>query len=84
MPGPLSGIRIVEQAGIGPAPFAGMMLADHGATVIRVEREDRAPVIPPEYDVLGRSRASTVRLDLEKRRQHAPLPISDIRKLAVL
>ncbi|MGA9581402.1 MAG: CaiB/BaiF CoA-transferase family protein, partial [Allosphingosinicella sp.] len=61
----LSGIRIIELAGIGPAPFAGMMLADHGATVIRVEREDRPPVIPPEYDILGRSRASTVRLDLK-------------------
>ena len=56
--GALDGIRIVELAGIGPAPFAGMMLADHGATVIRVEREDRAPVIPPEFDILGRSRAS--------------------------
>jgi len=65
MPGVLEGIRIVELAGIGPAPFAGMMLADHGATVIRVEREDRPPVIPPEFDVLGRSRASTVRLDLK-------------------
>lgn len=63
--GVLSGIRIVELAGIGPAPFAGMMLADHGATVIRVEREDRPPVIPPEFDILGRSRASTVRLDLK-------------------
>jgi alpha-methylacyl-CoA racemase len=62
---PLSGIRIVELAGIGPAPFAGMMLADHGATVIRVEREDRAPVIPPKYDVLGRSRAATVKVDLK-------------------
>jgi alpha-methylacyl-CoA racemase len=65
MPGALSGIRIVELAGIGPAPFAGMMLADHGATVIRVEREDRPPVIPPQYDVLGRNRASTIRLDLK-------------------
>jgi len=44
MPGPVSEIRIVELAGIGPAPFAGMMLADHGATVIRVEREDRPRV----------------------------------------
>ncbi|HEX8620965.1 MAG TPA: hypothetical protein VF718_03270 [Allosphingosinicella sp.] len=32
MAAPLSGIRIVELAGIGPAPFAGIMLADHGAT----------------------------------------------------
>lgn len=65
MAGVLSDIRIIELAGIGPAPFAGMMLADHGATVIRVEREDRAPVIPPEFDILGRSRASTIRLDLK-------------------
>ena len=65
MAAPLSGIRIVELAGIGPAPFAGMMLADHGATVIRVEREDLPPVIPPEYDILARSRASTIRLDLK-------------------
>ena len=38
MAGPLHGIRIVEFAGIGPGPFAGMMLADHGAEVIRIER----------------------------------------------
>ena len=36
--GPLSGIRIIEFAGIGPAPFAGMMLADHGAEVVRIDR----------------------------------------------
>ena len=39
MSGPLSGIRIVEFAGIGPAPFCGMMLADHGAEIIRIDRE---------------------------------------------
>ena len=39
MPGPLAGIRILEMEGLGPAPFCGMMLADHGAEVIRVERE---------------------------------------------
>src|SRR6187549_3710309 len=39
VPGPLAGIRILEMAGLGPAPFCGMMLADHGAEVIRVERE---------------------------------------------
>ena len=38
MTGPLDGLTIIELAGIGPGPFAGMMLADHGATVIRVER----------------------------------------------
>jgi alpha-methylacyl-CoA racemase len=38
MAGPLKDIRIVEFAGIGPAPFCGMMLADHGAEVIRIDR----------------------------------------------
>jgi len=38
MTGPLSGITVVEIAGIGPGPFAGMMLADLGATVTRVDR----------------------------------------------
>jgi len=65
MAGVLEGIRIVELAGIGPAPFAGMMLADHGAAVIRIEREDQPPAIPPEFDILGRNRASTIRLDLK-------------------
>ncbi|MCZ6630652.1 MAG: CoA transferase, partial [Actinobacteria bacterium] len=36
MSGPLSGIRVVELAGLGPAPFCGMTLADLGAEVIRV------------------------------------------------
>ena len=36
--GPLSGVRIIELAGIGPGPFCAMMLADMGADVIRVER----------------------------------------------
>ena len=38
MTGPLHGLRIVELAGIGPGPFCGMMLADHGADVIRIDR----------------------------------------------
>ena len=38
MAGVLQGVTIIELAGIGPAPFCGMMLADHGARVIRVER----------------------------------------------
>jgi alpha-methylacyl-CoA racemase len=62
---PLEGTRIIELAGLAPAPFAAMMLADHGATVIRVEREDRPPVIPSEFDILARNRASTIRLDLK-------------------
>jgi alpha-methylacyl-CoA racemase len=38
MAGPLAGIRIIEFAGLGPGPFAAMMLADHGAEVIRIDR----------------------------------------------
>jgi alpha-methylacyl-CoA racemase len=64
MAGVLEGVRIVELAGIGPAPFAAMMLADHGASVVRVEREGQAPVIPPEFDILARGRSDTLSLDL--------------------
>jgi alpha-methylacyl-CoA racemase len=77
MAGVLEGLRIIELAGIGPVPFAGMMLADHGATIIRVEREDREPVIPPEFDILARGRASTIRLDL-----HSEKGAARVRELA--
>src|SRR5437868_7931159 len=36
--GPLAGVRVLELAGLAPGPFAGMMLADHGAEVLRVDR----------------------------------------------
>lgn len=62
MSGPLTGVRIIEMAGLGPAPFAAMMLADHGAEVIRIDRPD-TPHSPT--DVLLRSRKSVV-LDLKK------------------
>jgi alpha-methylacyl-CoA racemase len=61
MPGPLHGLKIVEMGGIGPAPFAAMMLADHGAEVVRVER---AGMIGFENDPLRRSRRS-ISLDLK-------------------
>ncbi|MCJ7837860.1 MAG: CoA transferase, partial [Burkholderiales bacterium] len=38
MSGPLTGVRVLEIAGIGPGPFCGMMLADMGADVLRVDR----------------------------------------------
>ena len=38
--GPLEGVRILEVAGIGPGPFAGMMLSDMGAEVIRIDRAE--------------------------------------------
>ena len=55
MAGPLAGLRIVERAGLGPGPFAAMMLADHGAEVIRVERPGNLAV---PKDPLTRSRRS--------------------------
>ncbi len=62
MTGPLHGLTIVEMAGLGPGPFAAMMLADHGATVIRVER---AGMISVPNDPLLRGRQS-IALDLKR------------------
>ena len=59
--GVLAGLRIIEMAGIGPGPFCGMMLADHGAEVIRVERPGSTPDLG---DPLLRSRRS-IALDLK-------------------
>ena len=59
--GPLSGVRIIELAGIGPGPFCAMMLADMGADVIRVDRADRVrggDASAPPADVLNRGRRS--------------------------
>jgi alpha-methylacyl-CoA racemase len=66
--GPLSGIKIVEFAGIGPAPFAAMMLSDLGADVIRIDRAANvsrgAEKSAPDPDVLNRGRRS-VGIDLK-------------------
>ncbi len=62
---PLAGIRIVEFAGLAPAPFAAMMLADHGAEVIRIERTGEVPPVPPDKEVLRRGRAEILALDLK-------------------
>ena len=62
MAGPLAGLTIVEMAGLGPGPFAAMMLADHGASVIRVER---AGMIAVPNDPLLRGRQS-IALDLKR------------------
>lgn len=66
MAGPLAGFRVVELVGIGPGPFAAMVLADLGAEVIRV---DRASAVRPgrdgsPFDVMARSRSS-VGVDLK-------------------
>ena len=68
MAGPLQGIRIIELAGIGPGPFAAMMLSDMGAEVIRVERAQAVRLPPPAtpgWDVLQRGRRN-VALDLKQ------------------
>ena len=59
MSGPLAGIRVIEFAGIGPGPFCGMMLADHGAEVIRIDRLGAQGLVSaPDRDFLNRSRKS--------------------------
>ena len=60
--GPLAGIRVVELAGIGPGPFAAMLLADLGAEVLRVDRP--AASRPAWPTVLARGRRS-VAVDLK-------------------
>lgn len=62
MGGALEGLTIVEMAGLGPGPFAAMMLADHGARVIRVERPGNLAV---PNDPLTRNRES-IALDLRQ------------------
>ena len=64
---PLDGVRVIELAGIGPAPFCGMMLADHGADVIRVDRPGGSDPLGQDQrrDVLLRSRRS-ITLDLKR------------------
>ena len=65
--GPLSGLKVIEIAGIGPGPMAAMLLADMGATVLRVDRKEPAGLGVPrplKYDLLLRNRRS-VPVDLK-------------------
>ena len=66
--GPLAGVRVVELAGIGPGPFACMMLADMGAEVVRIDRMESAREVfsvDPKVYIAGRGRRS-VAVDLKK------------------
>lgn len=68
--GPLLGIKVIEFAGLGPAPFCTMMLADMGAEVVRIDRKAADPGGPPglfdpKLDILNRARRP-VALDLKR------------------
>ena len=59
MPGPLAGFKVVEMAGLGPAPFCGMLLADMGAQVLRITRPGpTAPLQDGRFDVFARGKQS--------------------------
>ena len=64
--GPLKGVRVVEMAGLGPAPFSAMHLADLGAEVVRVARPGQKYPFPikEKFNIYDRSRRSVV-LDLQ-------------------
>ena len=65
--GPLNGLKVIELAGIGPGPMAAMLLADMGATVLRVDRKEPAGLgvqRPQKFDLLLRNRRS-VPVDLK-------------------
>ncbi|EKF17452.1 CaiB/BaiF CoA transferase family protein [Nitratireductor pacificus] len=66
--GPLSGLAVIEMAGLGPVPLAGLMLAEMGADVLRIERRDAARAflkVPPQYD-LDRHGREILKLDLKR------------------
>lgn len=71
MAGPLAGLRVIEMVGLGPCPFAAMMLADMGAEVIRIDRkalpgaENPFPMLGTKFDVMARGRRSLA-LDLKQ------------------
>jgi len=65
MAGPLRGLKVIEMVGLGPAPFCGMLLADMGAEVIRIDRPRQGADAESRWDVLARSRKSLA-IDLKK------------------
>jgi alpha-methylacyl-CoA racemase len=70
MAGPLAGLRVIEMVGLGPCPFAAMMLADMGAEVIRIDRKSAAgagpfPMLGTKFDVMARNRRALA-LDLKQ------------------
>src|SRR3972149_12235294 len=79
MSGPLTGVKVLEIAGIGPGPFCGMLLADMGADLLRVDRlqgSDLGLPVEPKYDIMSRGRRS-IALDLKQ-----PASIQTVLELA--
>lgn len=73
--GPLAGLRVIELAGAGPAPFCGMLLGDMGADVLRIDRPEAADLgveLPPSHDLRNRNKRS-VALDMKAARGRATL-----------
>lgn len=76
--GPLAGVKIIEMSGVGPAPFCGMLLADMGADVLRVDRLTAADLgfnVDIRYDLLNRSKRA-IAVDLK-----APEGVTAVRDL---
>jgi alpha-methylacyl-CoA racemase len=66
--GPLEGIKIIEIGGIGPGPYCGMLLAEMGASVVRIERPagtGKGYEIPRRFDLMNRSRPA-IGIDLKE------------------
>ncbi|WP_269716967.1 CaiB/BaiF CoA transferase family protein [Caulobacter sp. NIBR2454] len=61
--GPLSGLKVLEFAGIGPGPFCGMLLSDLGADVVRIDRKGSGRSSPADITARGRR---SIALDLKK------------------
>lgn len=78
--GPLTGLKVLEFAGIGPVPFCGMLFADLGADVLRIDREGARPI--DEYSIETRGRRSVL-LDL-KAAGHRSVALQLIEKTDVL
>ncbi|MFZ6848944.1 CaiB/BaiF CoA transferase family protein [Undibacterium sp. RuRC25W] len=78
MSGPLTGLRVIEMVGLGPCPFAAMMLADMGAEVIRIDKKtppgasNPFPMLGTRFDVMARGRRSLA-LDLKQSSDQAVL-----------
>src|SRR5262245_27640628 len=70
--GPLAGLRIVEMAGIGPAPFAATLLADMGAELIRVDRREATDLGLPGREAKFNVRSEERRVGKEGRSRGTP------------